>query len=61
MASYHKGESDVVEPSEHAPQQVSYHDVVFILTPHNCLCGGGHPSRRAHVLPRSDGAYSPLH
>ena len=33
MASYHKGEGDVVTASEHTPQQVSYHDVILILTP----------------------------
>ena len=34
MAGDHEGEGDVlVESGEHAPQQVSYHGVVLILTP----------------------------
>ena len=34
MAGYHKGESDIlVESGEYTPQQVSYHDVVLVLTP----------------------------
>ena len=34
MARNHEGKSDVsVKPSEHAPQQVSYHGVVLVLTP----------------------------
>ena len=34
MAHDHKGQGDIlVEPSEHAPQQVSYHSVVLVLTP----------------------------
>ena len=34
MACYHKREGGiVVQASEHAPQQVSYHDVIFVLTP----------------------------
>ena len=34
MPRNHKGESDrLVQSSEYAPQQVSYHDVVLILTP----------------------------
>ena len=34
MARDHEGESDVVmESSKHAPQQVSYHSIVLILTP----------------------------
>ena len=34
MASYHEGEGDVVvKASEHTPQQVSYHDVILVLTP----------------------------
>ena len=34
MARNHEEKSDVfVESSEHAPQQVSYHGVVLVLTP----------------------------
>ncbi|MCG8621416.1 MAG: hypothetical protein MJE68_05350 [Proteobacteria bacterium] len=34
MARDHKGQGDIlVKPSEHVPQQVSYHSVVLVLTP----------------------------
>ena len=38
MARDHKGQGNIlVEPSEHTPQQVSYHGVVLVLCRYHCL------------------------